>query len=63
MEKRTFLRKPFHELIVDIIEQCTSADALLLANIINGTRISENHEAIILALEKKQKFLDKIIRK
>ena len=43
--------RPFHEAIVDIIEQASRADISLLAKIIKSTIILENHVDIVLAWE------------
>ena len=53
MEEQSVLLKPFHESIVDIITKCTRVDVPGLAAVIIGTKISENHDAIISALAKK----------
>ncbi len=45
--------KHFHESIVGVIEKCKSTDVPLLVDLITGTKIVNNYDAIILALSEK----------
>lgn len=46
-------KKPFSESIIDVIKKCDEHSAPLLATLIKGTIITENHEAIIEAWHKR----------
>ncbi|MFA5131622.1 MAG: hypothetical protein WC467_04385 [Patescibacteria group bacterium] len=45
--------KHFHESIVGVIEKCKDTDAPLLIDLITGTKIVNNYDAIVWALSKK----------